>query len=270
MSVAKSAGVPFTFKGKVARGISFPFQGKERSFGFLLNFNRNWEGSAGCPSHVRGEGPPDSLSILRWRGPLESCQFQRASKRNPLDFLSSSERAPLELFSTFEGWQCPGFLCSFTGWVSEVPFNFKRFHFQRTGIRWIPFQIHGESSGGLKRLEYFGFQSISQTGVLCCASQVQKGVGYYGSPFNLKGLESSAFLSIQRSGCFSFKGGVLWSAFQFQRMVSSGVSFNFREYPLEFLLISEPLDSVQFPREGSPQDFLSIAKGEGGLLWISF
>ena len=165
---------------------------------------------------------------MRGGGALESCQFQRASKRNPLDFLSSSERAPLELFSTFEGWQCPGFLFSFTGWVSEVPFNFKRFHFQRTGIRWIPFQIHGESSGGLKRLEYFGFQSISQTGVLCCASQVQKGVGYYGSPFNLKGLESSAFLSIQRSGCFSFKG------------VSSGAPSNFKGWsPLEFRSISK-------------------------------
>ena len=149
-------------------------------------------------------------------GPLESCQCRRASKQNPWDFLSILEGGHLELFSTFEGWQCPGFLFSFTGWVSEVPF-------QMTGIRWIPFQIHGESSGGLKRLEYFGFQSISQTGVLCCAFQFQKGVGYSGSPFNLKGVESSGFLSIQRSGCFNFKGGVLWSAFQFQRMVSSGV-----------------------------------------------
>ena len=242
MSIPKvegRSGFPFNVSGKI-RWSSFHFQGEGGQRDFLpisrertvlwisFEFQSELGGVRWMSFQCQGEGPPDSLSILRWRGPLESCQFQRASKRNPLDFLSSSEGAPLELFSTFEGWQCPGFLCSFTGWVSEVPFNFKRFHFQRTGIRWIPFQIHGESSGGLKRLEYFGFQSISQTGVLCCASQVQKGVGYYGSPFNLKGLESSAFLSIQRSGCFSFKG------------VSSGAPSNFKGWcPLEFRSISK-------------------------------
>ena len=157
MSISKvegRSGFPFNVSGK-SRWSSFHFQGEGGPRDFLpisrvgkvlwisFEFQSELGGVRWMSFQCQGGGSSGFPFNFKVGGPLESCQFQRASKRNPLDFLSSSEGCPLELFSTFEGLQCPGFLFSFTGWVSEVPFNFKRFHFQRTGIRWIPFQIHG-------------------------------------------------------------------------------------------------------------------------------
>ena len=114
MSVAKSAGVPFTFKGKVARGISFPFQGKERSFGFLLNFNRNWEGSAGCPSNVRGGG----------------------SSGFPFNFKVAGASGVLLISKGFET-EPFGFPLKFRGGSSGVIFDFRRM-----AMPWISMQLH--------------------------------------------------------------------------------------------------------------------------------